>query len=115
MRCHLESAAPAARFAVFVFLVFAIAMPPIMISQNSTPQAVANGRRIFNQSCAACHDTFGTTTKSGPGLKNYYRHQPRPAEATVRTIIQQGKGKMPAFSTLNKSQTDDLVAYLKTL
>jgi mono/diheme cytochrome c family protein len=85
------------------------------MSQKPVPQAVPNGRRIFNQSCAACHDTHGTTIKSGPGLKNYYRHQPRPADATVRTIIQQGKGKMPAFNILDKLQIDDVVAFLKTL
>jgi mono/diheme cytochrome c family protein len=86
-----------------------------VVSQNSVPPAAASGKRIFNQSCAACHDTLGATAKSGPELKNYYHHQPRPSDATVRTIIQQGKGKMPAFSTLRKSQADDLVAYLKTL
>jgi mono/diheme cytochrome c family protein len=48
-------------------------------------------------------------------LKNYYQHQPRPTDVTVRTIIQQGKGKMPAFATLSKSQLDDLTAYLKVL
>jgi mono/diheme cytochrome c family protein len=99
-------------FAVFVFL---LAMPPAVISQKSTSQAAANGRRIFNQSCAACHDTLGTTSKSGPELKSYYRRQPRPTDATMGTIIKQGKGKMPAFSTLNNSQVDDLVVYLKTL
>ena len=106
---------PAALFALFVFLYLAIAIPPAVISQGSAPQAAANGKHIFNQSCAACHDTLGTMTKSGPVLKNYYRHQPRPADAIVRTIIQQGKGRMPAFTTLNKLQVDDLVAYLKTL
>jgi mono/diheme cytochrome c family protein len=105
---------PAALFALFVFLYLAIAIPPAVISQGSAPQAAANGKHIFNQSCATCHDTLGTTTKPGPRLKNYYRHQ-RPADATVRTIIQQGKGRMPAFSTLSKLQVDDLVAYLKTL
>jgi mono/diheme cytochrome c family protein len=109
---HVSLAAP---FAFLVFLFLAIAVPQAVISQKSVPNAVANGKRIFNQSCAACHDTLGATTKSGPGLKNYYRHEPRPADATVRAIIQQGKGKMPAFSTLDKSQTDDLVTYLKIL
>lgn len=104
-----------ALFAILVFLYLAIATPPPVISQKSTPQAVVNGKHIFNQSCATCHDTLATTTKSGPGLKNYYRHQPHPADATVRTIIQQGKGRMPAFTALNKLQTDNLVAYLKTL
>jgi mono/diheme cytochrome c family protein len=111
----VKQVAPAAPFAFLVFLYLAIAIPPAVISQKSVPQTVANGKRVFNQSCAACHDTLGTITKSGPGLKNYYSRQPRPADATVREIIQQGKGKMPAFSTLGKSQTDDLVAYLKTL
>ena len=106
---------PAALFALFVFLYLTVAIPSPVISQKSTPQAVVNGKRIFNQSCAACHDTLGTMTKSGPALKNYYRHQPRPADTIVRTIIQQGKGRMPAFTTLNKAQVDDLVAYLKTL
>lgn len=106
---------PETLFALFVFLYLTVAIPPPVISQKSTPQAVVNGKHIFNQSCATCHDTLGTTTKSGPGLKNYYRHQPHPADATVRTIIQQGKGRMPAFRALNKLQTDNLVAYLKTL
>jgi mono/diheme cytochrome c family protein len=111
----VKQVSSAALFAILVFLFLVIATPQAMISQKPMPQAAANGKRIFNQSCAACHDTLGTTTKSGPELKSYYRHQPRPADAAVRTIIQQGKGRMPAFSTLNKSQTDDLVAYLKTL
>jgi len=106
---------PEALFVLFVFLYLAIAIPPPVISQGSAPQAAASGKHIFNQSCAACHDTLGTMTKSGPALKNYYRHQPRPADAIVRTIIQQGKGRMPAFTTLSKLQVDALVAYLKTL
>ena len=111
----MKRVAPAVLFAICEFLFLATAIPPVVISQTSAPQAVANGRRIFNQSCAACHDTLGTTAKSGPGLKDYHRRKPRPADATVRTIIQQGKSRMPAFSTLNKMQIDDLVAYLKTL
>jgi mono/diheme cytochrome c family protein len=111
----VKQVSPAALFAIFVFLFLATAMPPVLTSQKSEPQTVANGKLIFNQSCAVCHDTLGTTTKSGPELKNYYRHQPRPVDDTVRSIIQQGKGKMPAFSTLTKLQNDDLVAYLKTL
>jgi mono/diheme cytochrome c family protein len=109
---HVLLAAP---FAFLVFLFLAIAVPQAVVSQKSVPIAVAHGKRIFNQSCSACHDTLGATTKSGPGLKNYYRRQPHPADVTVRATIQHGKGKMPAFSTLDKSQTDDLVAYLKTL
>jgi mono/diheme cytochrome c family protein len=111
----VKQVSPAPPFAIFVISLLAIVIPPAVVSQKSPPQAVANGKRIFNQSCGACHDTLGTTTKSGPALKNYYRHEPRPADATVHIIIQQGKGRMPAFTTLDKLQIDDLVAYLKTV
>ena len=105
----------AALFAIFVFPFLAIALPAAVISQESSPQAVANGKRIFGRSCRSCHETLGTSARAGPALKNYYRRQPRPVDASVRSIIQRGKGKMPAFSNLSKSETDDLVAYLKTL
>jgi mono/diheme cytochrome c family protein len=110
----VKQLSPAALFAILAYLFLAMAIPPAVISQTSTAQTVANGRHIFSQSCAPCHDTLGTTTKSGPELKHYYRRQ-RPADTTVRAIIQQGKGRMPAFSTFNKLKIDDLVAYLKTL
>jgi mono/diheme cytochrome c family protein len=102
-------------FAAFLFLLLAIAIPPAVNSQKSVPKAAAKGRRIFAQSCAACHDTLGTTTKSGPGLKSYYQREPRPVDATVRIIIERGKGGMPGFSSLDMGDLDELVAYLKTL
>jgi mono/diheme cytochrome c family protein len=106
---------PAALFACCTLLSLAIANPCRATAQKSALQAVANGKRIFNQSCSACHDTLGTAQKSGPVLKSYHRHQPHPTDPSVRTIIQRGKGKMPAFSTLNPTQLNELVAYLKTL
>jgi len=80
------------------------------------PPSVPTGQHIFIQSCASCHDTHSTASKTGPGLKSYYReHQPHPTDAAVRQVIQHGKGKMPAFPILTQSQTGDLIAYLKTL
>jgi mono/diheme cytochrome c family protein len=102
-------------FVSSVILFVAMVIPQSMVSQSSLSPTAVNGKHIFNQSCSACHDTLGATIKSGPELKSYYRRQPRPNDAAVHAIIQQGKGKMPAFSTLNKSQIDDLVAYLRTL
>jgi mono/diheme cytochrome c family protein len=105
----------AALSAISVFLFLTIATPPPVISQKPVPPAVLNGRRIFNQSCVACHDTLGTTTKSGPALKGFYRQLPRPSDTSVRLVIQKGKRSMPGFSTLNRPQIDDLIAFLKTL
>lgn len=111
----MKQISPTALFAIFAFHLLAMGIPRVAISQNSTTPSATNGRRIFNQSCAACHDTRGTTAKAGPGLKNYGRQQPGQVDATTRAIIRQGKGRMPGFSTLNRLQIDDLVAYLKTL
>lgn len=102
-------------FATFVFFLITIAIPWAVISQPSASDAVACGRRLFNQSCAPCHDTLGTVAKSGPELKNLYRHQLRPADAAVGAIIKHGKGRMPGFSTFDQTQLADLLAYLKTL
>jgi mono/diheme cytochrome c family protein len=104
----------AALIAALPFLSAAMALPPSQ-SQSISARS-ANGQRLFVQHCASCHDTRGTALRSGPGLKSYYRtHQPHPSDSALRSIIQQGKGKMPAFRTLNNSQTDDLIAFLKTL
>lgn len=49
-------------------------------------------------------------------MKGYYStHQPRPTDSEVRTVIANGKGKMPAFNNLSPRQVDELLAYLKTL
>jgi mono/diheme cytochrome c family protein len=82
---------------------------------RSTAQSIAHGKPLFNRSCSGCHDTVGSTTKSGPSLKGYYHRMPRPSDASVRGIIQNGKGAMPPFSTLDKAKLDDLVQYLRTL
>jgi mono/diheme cytochrome c family protein len=101
--------------AIWVVLRLATSVPHLAMPQTPLSGAVADGRRTFYQSCAACHDTLGTTRKSGPGLKDYYHRHPRPADRGVRMLIEQGKGRMPAFATFNKPQIDDLIAYLKTL
>lgn len=79
--------------------------------------SIKNGQRIFVQSCASCHDAHTDKAKIGPGLKGYYAtHRPKPVDASVRGIIEQGKGTMPGFSSsIARPQTDDLIAYLKTL
>jgi len=98
----------------FSVLYALAANPP---SGKPSGPAIKNGQRIFIQSCASCHDAHTDKVKSGPGLKGYYTaRRPRPADAHVREIIEQGKGTMPGFAaSIAGSQADDLIAYLKTL
>ncbi|HEX3436386.1 MAG TPA: c-type cytochrome [Pseudacidobacterium sp.] len=91
-----------------------IAVPGSSNAENSPPQSLKSGRRIFAQSCASCHAAHSAASRSAPGIKDYFNSQ-HPSDAAVRTVIGQGKGKMPGFPYLTRSQTDDLIAYLKTL
>ena len=52
--------------AYVVSLLLVIAVPPFVMSQKSAPEVAANGRHVFNQACAACHDTLGSATKYKP-------------------------------------------------
>lgn len=104
-----------ARFALWSFVAFVGFVPGVVVSQRPVRPPVAEGRRVFNQSCSACHDATGTAAKSGPSLNGYYRRRPRPTDSSVRAIVYGGKGRMPAFSTLDDTQMGDLLAYLKTL
>ena len=98
-----------------IFALLALAIPPAVVSQSSEPQDAAKGKRVFVQSCASCHNAPGAATRSAPALKGYYRQQPRPTDTSVRATIEHGRGRMPAFTSLDKVQVDDLIAYLKTL
>jgi mono/diheme cytochrome c family protein len=111
----VKRASTIARVAIFIFFSLVVVVPRAVTSQNTAREPASKGRRIFVQSCSSCHDALGTTAKSGPSLKSYYQRQPRPADAAVRTIIEQGRGRMPAFSLLDELQINNLVAYLKTL
>lgn len=103
------------RFALWSSITLVGFVPAVVVSQRPARPPVAEGRRIFNQSCSACHDATGATAKSGPSLNGYYRRRPRPTDSSVRAVVYGGKGKMPAFSTLDDTQMAELLAYLKTL
>jgi mono/diheme cytochrome c family protein len=102
--------------ALSAFSLALIAGVHAQATEKTGARNVLNGRQIFAQSCAGCHDAHSSIRRAGPGLKSYYHnHQPRPADAQVRDLISRGKGAMPGFSSFTRRQTDDLIAYLKTL
>jgi mono/diheme cytochrome c family protein len=99
-----------------LFLTVTIALYCLPTAMAAPSTAVEQGRRIFAQSCIGCHDAHSTQRLAGPGLKDYFRsHRPQPTDVAVRTVIQRGRGAMPAFSQLSAAQLTSLVAYLRTL
>jgi mono/diheme cytochrome c family protein len=88
-----------------------VVLPP------SLSEAEVKGRKLFVQRCALCHDPLGQPSfprTVGPwvdseGIKAL-------GEDAVRNIIMTGSVRMPGWRyTLEPSQIDQIIAYLKTV
>jgi len=82
----------------------------------------ATGRKIYDSSCARCHEPYSRHGKKGPGLKGIFQNKylslsGLPAnDDRVSDIVRVGRNEMPGFSqTLNAQDLQDLLAYLHTL
>lgn len=81
----------------------------------------SRGRRLFDQSCAQCHQAYSSATQAGPSLQGVFKKQTLPSgipanDDRVRENILLGRAKMPGFRNLfSDDQVDDLIAYLHTL
>ena len=87
---------------------------------KATPQdtqRVQAGQQVFVKDCLQCHSTYEGQTSFGPNL--FHEMSQPGAKKTakqVRPIIENGKGKMPAFADkLTQTDVENLMAYLKTL
>jgi cytochrome c len=84
------------------------------------PAAAANlpGAAIFNNNCSTCH-TLDTQTKVGPGLAilqtpNLKLPNSQPLnDANLANWIHTGAGGMPGFDTIQGTQMDQLIQFLK--
>lgn len=81
----------------------------------------ANGRHIYQQTCAPCHDAHSVPGENGPSLKKLFKKDFLPSglpanERFVRQTIVSGRNMMPAAGgSFTQQQLDDLLAYLHTL
>jgi mono/diheme cytochrome c family protein len=79
------------------------------------PDAVAVGRKLFEQHCAECHGESAEGTRKAPSLRAGQVQQSTPG--TLFWILTNGvvrKG-MPVWSKLPEPQRWQLVSYLKSL
>lgn len=86
-----------------------------------TPQQAA-GRRVYDDHCDRCHESYSTRGKKGPGLKGVFRGKYLPLsglpanDERVTDMVRLGRSDMPGFSqALDSQQIADLLAYLHTL
>jgi mono/diheme cytochrome c family protein len=90
-------------------------------AQTSTAEknaaSVHAGEEIFIQNCHQCHAVFEGQYSVGPNLHlEMKKPHPKKSAVEIRAILKNGKGKMPSFSEkLSEEDTDDLLAYIRTL
>ena len=78
---------------------------------GQTVAANASAAEIYGQKCQNCHGANGQGA-SGPAIAGGGGEP----DANLKTVIANGKGKMPAFaSSLSPAQIDSLVAHIKGL
>jgi cytochrome c len=79
--------------------------------------AVHAGQDIYTHKCLQCHSVNEGEVRFGPSLYGEMRKpNPKKSSSEVRSILENGKGKMPSFQDkLTKEDIDNLLAYLRTL
>ncbi|MEX0660593.1 MAG: pyrroloquinoline quinone-dependent dehydrogenase [Balneolaceae bacterium] len=86
---------------------------PYVISMVETEGLQANmssyGEYVYTATCAACHGIDRKGVLPAPSLLDI---KDRLTEAEVTTIVQEGKGGMPAVSSVVKEDLTALMAYL---
>ena len=86
-------------------------------SADKNLAAVHAGQDIYTHKCLQCHSVNEGEVRLGPSLYGEMRKpNPKKSATEVRTILQNGKGKMPSFQEkLTKQDINNLLTYLRTL
>ena len=94
-------------------LALALLLPNFALAADS-------GAQLFGSKCAMCHGKEGAAnTPMAKNMKLKPLSSPevqKASDAELKTTIEKGKGKMPAYgSKLSSTQIDELVKYIRSL
>jgi len=91
-------------------------------AENNSPEAAQGAILFKNKGCAQCHAVDSAEIGMAPGLKGLFKMKSMavigkpPTEENVRDQITKPYKNMPSFEgRLNEKETDEIIAYLKTL
>ena len=102
------------RIAALLLLSTALWPQAASAAQANLNARQMHGRQILTQNCNLCHLPQDVGAKTyGPLLS---KASANGDDALMRQVIENGLVKMPGWKyTLNKSDIDDLIAYIKTI
>jgi cytochrome c6 len=95
--------------------LFLFAIPHSVAAQAGKAD---DGQKLYDQNCTSCHGPDGsgnTAIGKAVGAKDLRSAEAQKlTDAQIATQISQGKGNMPPFGgSLNKSNVNDLIAYVR--
>jgi len=98
----------------FVFAAAAVSLLALAWPSRADAQGVEAGRRVFASRCAQCHGTDGGGGELGPAIT---ARIPLRSAADLEAVIREGLpgSGMPSFASMSKTESTDLVAFLRTL
>ena len=79
------------------------------------------GKEVFAKSCKTCHGAEG---QGNPTIAKMMKVEFKPlsspevqglSDADLKAVVAKGKGKMKPVTSLNGKQTDDVIAFIRTL
>ena len=80
--------------------------------------AAEDGKALFDSKCAMCHGKDGVAKPAAKGSKNFNdpAFQSATSAEAIAKMVEDGKGKMPAYKTkLSAEQIQAIAAHVKTL
>jgi PQQ-dependent dehydrogenase (methanol/ethanol family) len=93
-------------------MVFSIALcTSLGAAQNAS---AIHAPEPFGQSCAVCHGGHAEGTDRAPSLINS-RHLRGSSEKDIAELIKNGRGNMPAFSSLPDAQIQELAHFVRSM
>jgi len=94
--------------------VVAASIVAVACAARVDAQSVDPGRRVFASRCASCHGTEGGGGELGPSI---VARIPLRTDADLDAVIREGLpgAGMPSFESVSKTESTDLIAFLRTL
>jgi mono/diheme cytochrome c family protein len=96
---------------IFAATILAIAGASYGLAADATA-----GKAVYDRACKSCHAADGSGNPAiAKAMKVELKDIRKSSDADVKKAIMEGVGKMKPVSSVNASQADDCIAYLRTL
>lgn len=95
---------------------------PEIARAGQVPVQYTRGEELYNSYCATCHGERGHGTDKGPPLLHKIYHPGHHTDRSFHMAVQRGAvahhwrfGDMPRVEGLNKSDVNEIIAYVRWL